>query len=93
MMTKRLFLFPLALCLIAYVATTGWTAAPEVYAKAKHIPSRYVSEPDTENLSEEALAEKKTAEKLDKASLLYTGRVVVDQNKKMLVAPKHIKPF
>jgi len=92
-MTRRIFPFLLTLCLIGPAVLTGRTDAPEVYAKAKHIPSRYVSEPDTENLSEEALAEKKTAEKLDKENLLYTGRVVVDQDKKMLVPPQHIKPF
>ena len=36
---------------------------------------------------------KEVAERLDKAGLLYTGKVVVDENAKMLEPMEHIKKF
>ncbi|MFH1743302.1 MAG: hypothetical protein ABIH23_30215 [bacterium] len=85
--------FPVLLLSVIIALGAVDTQAKSVYDAAKRIPAKYVPAPETTNLSEEALKDKKIAEKLDKEKLLYTGRVVVDEDPDMLVPPNHIAPF
>ncbi len=63
------------------------------YLGIKGVKREYVPVPNTHRLSEEAHKEKAIVEKLDKKNLLYTGKVMTDQDKKMLSVPKHLKEY
>ena len=56
----------------------------------KLIRARYVPAPETTNLSDAAAEDKRIAESMDKESLLYTGRVVVDLDVAMLQPPQTV---
>jgi hypothetical protein len=68
-------------------------AGSSVYRHARRIRAKYVPAPEPSGLSEQALKEKATAERLDGGDLLDTGRVVADRDPEMLVAPKHIAKY
>ena len=59
----------------------------------KRIHTDYRPAPESSNLSPEAAKDKVIAEKLDRRKLLYTGRVVVDQDPEMLRPPESVATF
>jgi hypothetical protein len=84
--------------LVALLALTGCTGAKKEQGPAKvgehgilHKGMQTKEDPVTPSESEQK--KKEIAEKLDKAGLLYTGKVVVDEDAKMLEPMEHIKKF
>lgn len=59
-------------------------------AEPLRIRAQYYPQSEPTHLSEAAQKEKEVAEKMDKANLLYTGKVVVDQDPKFLEPPETV---
>ncbi|MCA9409687.1 MAG: hypothetical protein KC944_00660 [Candidatus Omnitrophica bacterium] len=59
----------------------------------KKIQKSYVPAPEAKELGEEELKNRETAEKLDTHKMLYTGKVVVDQDKSMLEPPERVAQY
>ena len=83
----------LAFCLLCPLTYGAKYTGKDVYKAAKRISGEYKPALETTNLSDEALKEKADAKELDKANLLFTGRVVVDKDRSMLKPLDHIAGF
>ncbi|MHB9029991.1 MAG: hypothetical protein ACYC9O_14590, partial [Candidatus Latescibacterota bacterium] len=95
---KRIVLSLSLAVLVALVALSGCTGAKKEQGPVKvgvHgvlFKGMQITE-DPVTPSEGEQKKKDVAEKLDKAGLLYTGKVVVDEDAKMLEPMEHIKKF
>ena len=89
MMFPHWFLSPFT----TFFATIFLALSVAANAETIRIKASYAPLAEPAQLGEEEAKEKATAEKLDTHDLLYTGKVVVDQDAKMLAAPESVAQF